>query len=619
MTDFSDLLYLYRQGNEQNAYNGFGAHFFVQDGRQGVRFAVYAPRAKEVCLAGDFNGWREDAVMSNQSGVWTLFTPDAQPGQHYKYIIESKRGKRVYKADPFAFSAELRPKSASVIADPFSYRWTDGAWMKARAQQDYAQQPVSIYEVQLSSWNTALKDGKPIDLRKTGRALVEYAKSMHYTHIELMPVTEYPLDDSWGYQTTGYFALSGRYGSPQDLQYLINLAHREGIGVILDWVPGHFCPDEHGLYRFDGTNQYGHAAHPHWGTYEFDFGKKDVRSFLISSAVFWAKHYHIDGLRVDGVTSMLFLNYGSDEVTRRNVHGGEDDLNAKAFLQKLNDTLHEQFPGFLTFAEESSAYKGVTAPVYMGGLGFDYKWNMGWMNDTLAFFSEKPESKKTAHEKITFSSVYLRDEKFVLPFSHDEVVHGKEQLPDKMPGDDWSKFSLLRALIAYQVFYPGKKLLFMGIDFAQRMEWRYYEPLEWFMLEYPIHDSFHEFVRALLRIYRSEPALYEMDNDVLGFEWIDGDNRAQSVFSFLRRAKDGSEVIFVLNASPHTYEDYRIGVPAPGEYTEIISSNSDIYNGNGRCNAQPAVSENIRCHKRAQSIRVAVPALSAAAFKQMGV
>ena len=615
MTDFSELLYLYKKGCEFNAFTNFGAHFSNNNGTEGFRFAVFAPNAKNVYLSGGFNGWSEQLMNQPQQGLWTAFSQDAKLGHCYKYIIEDQNGKKVYKADPFGFSSELRPKSASVISDPFSFEWTDDDWLSARSSKNHPENPMSIYEVQLSSWDSVIKDNEPIDVLKTGRALVEYVKDMNYTHIELMPVTEYPLDASWGYQTTGYYALSGRYGNPEGLQYLINLAHEEGIGIILDWVPGHFCPDEQGLYMFDGTNLYGGVLHPHWGTYEFNFRNKAVWSFLISSAVFWAKQYHIDGIRVDGVTSMLFLNYGSDEITRRNELGGEDDLDAKGFLQKFNQTMHDMFGGFLTFAEESSSYQGVTAPVSMDGLGFDFKWNMGWMNDTLSFFSADPSEKKSRHDKLTFSSVYMRDEKFVLPFSHDEVVHGKLQMPDKMPGDDWQKFALLRTMMAYQMLHPGKKLNFMGNDIAQRMEWRYYEPVEWFMLKYPIHDSFHNYMRMLGKLYKEQAALFEMENDIYGFEWIDGDNRQQSVFSFIRRAKDGSEIVAVINTLNYTHENFRLGVPKEGVYKEILSSNLKIYDGSGLHNEKPVKTQKIGCHGREQSISIVVPALSATAFK----
>ena len=613
--DFSQCMYLYKKGDASGAYMDFGAHFTEHEGKQYVRFSVYAPAAKNVYLSGDFNGWQTEQPMQNADDIWYEFVQGAQPGQRYKFLIEDQSGKTIYKADPYGFSSELRPKSDSIIADPFTYGWTDEDWMKKRAAANHDKSPMNIYEVQLSSWDSCVEDDKPIDLRKTGKALVEYAKAMHYTHIELMPVTEYPLDDSWGYQSTGYFALSGRYGSPEGLQYLINHAHEEGIGVILDWVPGHFCPDEHGLYAFDGSHLYGDRLHPHWGTYEFDFTKKHVWSFLISSACFWAQHYHIDGIRADGVTSMLYLNYGTDTVSKRNAYGGEDDLAAKDFLQHFNKTMHESFPGFLTFAEESSSYKGVTAPQYMGGLGFDYKWNMGWMNDTLDYFSLSAQERKSYHNKITFSSVYMRDEKFVLPLSHDEVVHGKKQMPDKMPGSDKQKFSALRALMAYQLFHPGKKLTFMGIEIAQRMEWRYYEPIEWFMLKYPIHDSFHEYIRMLNKLYTSEPALFEMDNDIYGFEWIDGGNAGQRVFSFIRRAKDSGELLFVMNASEQDYYDFRLGVSQQGEYKEVFSSNLQRYDGTGVHNEAIIHTETIGIHGRAQSICIKLPALSAAAFK----
>ncbi len=615
MHDFSDVIYLYKKGCELNAYLHFGAHFKTADEKDGIFFSVYAPSAECVYLSGDFNDWSENCEMENFQGIWYIFSKDAKLGQCYKYIVKDKNQKITYKADPYAFSSQLRPNTASVIADPFSFRWTDSGWLEKRSDIDWQSSPINIYEVQLSSWDSVIEDNSPIDLDKTGKKLVEYAKSMHYTHIELMPVTEYPLDGSWGYQTTGYFSLSGRYGKPESLQRFIDLCHNNELGVILDWVPGHFCPDEHGLINFDGTHVYGEEFHPHWGTYKFDFAKKEVNSFLLSSAVFWARQYHIDGIRMDGVTSMLYLNYGTDSVEKRNAFGGEDDLYAKDFIKKFNDTMHKEFPGFITCAEESSSYQGVTAPTYLNGLGFDFKWNMGWMNDTLDYFSYTPQNKKSEHNKITFSSVYMRDENFILPFSHDEVVHGKKHLPDKLPGNDFEKFALLRTLVTYQMLHPGKKLNFMGNEIAQRMEWRYYEPIEWFMLKYPIHDSFHEYVRNLNRIYTSEPALFEMDRDIYGFEWIDGDNSEQSVFSFVRRAKNGSELIAVFNMSDTNYSNFRIGVPQNGHYEEIVCSNMDVYNGTGLHNKNEIITDNISCHGKAYSIVIEVPALSAMVFR----
>ncbi len=617
MVNISELLYLYKQGSEFNAYSHFGAHPAKQEGKDGVLFSVYAPGAKRVCLIGDFNGWDEENTMTCDQGIWHQFSVDAKTGQLYKFLIEGKDGSRVFHSDPYGFSAELRPHSANYICDPFIYPFTDQSWMAARETTNSHEAPMNIYEVQLCSWDTALTDDGPMDLRATADKLVEYCLSMHYTHIELMPITEYPLDDSWGYQTIGYFCLSGRYGKPDDMQHLVNLCHQKGIGVILDWVPGHFCPDEHGLANFDGTPLYGEFLHPHWGTYKFKFDDRAVWSFLLSSAVFWAKVYHIDGIRVDAVSSMLYLNYGLDTKHIRNHHGGEDDLSAKAFLQKFNDVMHENFPGFLTFAEEATSYQGVTAPTSIQGLGFDYKWNMGWMNDTLDYFEVDYDYRRENHGKITFGSVYMRDENFVLPFSHDEVVHGKKQMLDKMPGEYWRKFACLRTLMAYQMTYPGKKLNFMGIDFAQIMEWRFYEPLEWFMLKYPIHDSFHEYVRMLNKTYLDEPALFEMDNDTFGFEWIDGDNRDQEVFSYLRRAHDGSEIIVILNMSIYEYSGFRLGVQNPGVYTELFSSNIERYDGTGTHNENPIQTENIGCHRRAQSVVITVPPLSATAFKRI--
>jgi 1,4-alpha-glucan branching enzyme len=617
MINYSDLAYLYKKGSEYNAYKSFGAHFYNKDGINGVRFSVFAPNANTVYLVGDFNGWALTHKMQENLGIWDIFIPGIKEGHMYKYLVEDDLGNKIFKADPYGFSSELRPHSASIVADPFSYKFSDSSWLENRDKKNFSESPINIYEVHLSSWDSVLTDDNIIDLKKTGKALVEYCKGMHYTHIELMPVTEHPLDMSWGYQCTGYFSLSGRYGHPENLQYFINLCHKNNLGVILDWVPGHYCPDEHGLVNFDGSDLFGGELHPHWGTYNFNFSNKSVWSFLLSSAVFWAKTYHIDAIRVDSVTSMLYLNYGSDNKTKKNTHGGDDDLAAKKFLKNFNDIMHKEFPGFLTFAEESSSYKGVTAPTYMNGLGFDYKWNMGWMNDTLDYFSFDYDKRSANHSKLTFSSVYARDEKFVLPFSHDEVVHGKKQLIDKMPGEYWRKFASLRTLMAYQIFHPGKKLCFMGIDIAQFMEWRYYEAVEWFMLDYPIHDSFHEYVRMLNQFYLNEKALYEMDNDVFGFEWIDADNKDQNIISFIRRAKDGTEIIILLNMSIYEYNDFRIGISKHGKYKEILSSNLKEFDGTGVHNKDEIISENIGCHNREYSINIILPPLSASVFKKI--
>jgi 1,4-alpha-glucan branching enzyme len=613
--NLADFRYLYKKGSEHNAYNVLGAHIETRDGINGVSFRVYAPNAKSVFVAGDFNDWKKSHPLINEDGIWSIFVAGLNMGQFYKYIVVDTDGKEVFKADPYAFYSQLRAETASVVGNPFDYRWSDKAWMQERKNKNFIKSPINIYEVQLSSFDTVVKDGKPIDLRKTGKALVDYAVSMNYTHIEVMPVCEYPLDGSWGYQCTGYFSLSGRYSSIKDFQYFVNLCHKNGLGIILDWVPGHFCPDEHGLYHFDGTPLYGSDLHPQWGTYEFDFKNKSVWSFLLSSAVFWAKAYHIDGIRVDGVSSMLYLNYGRDDKNKENVHGGEDDLAAKEFLQYFNKVMHKEFGGFLTFAEEATSYKGVTAPISMGGLGFDFKWNMGWMNDTLDFFEVDFDFRNQNFDFITFSSVYMRDEQFTLPLSHDEVVHGKKQLIDKMPGEYWRKFAGLRTLMTYQTFYPGKKLNFMGNEIAQSMEWRYYEPIEWFMLDYPIHDSFHKYVKELNRIYKTEPALYDMDSDIYGFEWIDADNKDQNVFSFLRRADDGTEIIVVLNFSIYPYSGFRLGVNTAGDYTELISSDCERYDGTGVTNGGTITSEYIGAHKRGQSIVIDIPPVGACAFK----
>lgn len=607
------FIYRYHEGTEYNAHHVLGGRCT----HKGAIFRVYAPTAKKVSVVGDFNEWNTnaDVMQCLDSGIWETCIHGIGDGELYKFAVWDENNCVILKADPYAYHAELRPNTASILYS-HHYHWNDQDWMQNREKYKSKEKPLNVYEVHLSSWDSTCSDNSGINMRRTGEKLVAYCKDMHYTHIEIMPVTEYPLDASWGYHVTGYFALSARYGKPEDLKYFIDMCHQNEIGVIIDWVPGHFCPDEHGLIQFDGSPLFGGDIHPHWGSVNFDFSKKHVWSFLLSSACFWADYYHIDGIRVDGVSSMLDLNYGYAHQNNRNAFGGTTNLDAKDFLCQFNEVMHQQYRGFLTFAEESTDFPKVTWEIPDGGLGFDYKWNMGWMNDTLAYYQRSFQERKSHHYDFTFSLIYAQAEKFILPFSHDEVVHGKKQLIDKLPGGYCEKFAGLRALMGYQMFHPGKKLNFMGNEIAQKMEWRYYEPLEFFMLKYPIHDSYHEYIRALNQLYLNEPALYELDHDDLGFEWIDADNTDQSVFIFLRRAKSGEELIIVLNNSSQQYENFRLGVPEKGKYQEIFSSNLDIYDGSGIHNERVMETEAILWHKKEQSIVCVVSPLSVMVIKK---
>jgi 1,4-alpha-glucan branching enzyme len=609
-----DFMYRYHEGTEHNAHHVFGGRCH----REGAFFRVYAPNAKNVSVVGNFNEWNSNAnnMDKTDGGMWELSIPHLMEGQLYKFAVCDQKNQTVFKSDPYAYRAELRPNTASILYS-HHYHWHDEEWVRRRAKQSAKQLPMNVYEVHLSSWKSACTDTSGINMHDIGEKLVTYCKNMHYTHVEIMPVMEYPLDASWGYHVTGYFALSARYGKPEDLKYFIEQCHLNDIGVILDWVPGHFCPDEHGLMRFDGTHLYGGEVHPHWGSVNFDFSTKHVWSFLLSSACFWADYYHIDGIRVDGVSSMLDLNYGFDHANKKNEFGGTTNLHAKDFLCQFNAIMHQRFKGFLTYAEEATDFPKITHSIESNGLGFDYKWNMGWMNDTLAYYQRPFEERKARHYDLTFSSVYAQSEAFILPFSHDEVVHGKKQLIDKMPGTYWESFAGLRAMMGYQVFHPGKKLNFMGNDIAQKMEWRYYQPIEFFMLDYPIHGSFHNYMRALNQLYRNEPALYELDHDVLGFEWVDANNVDQSVYIFLRRARSGENLIIVINNSPQLYENFRMGVPQFGEYREIFSSNLDIYDGSGIHNEGHMKAEDISWHQKEWSIVCVVPPLSATVIKKI--
>ena len=600
-------------GTLYDAQNVFGAHL----GNDGVSFSVWAPNARSVRVTGDFCSWSDSAYWLERDGcgVWHGFVPGACAGQLYKYIVEGADGSVVWKADPFALCAETRPGTASRIR-ALSYGWTDGEWMAGRAALGG---PRNIYEVHAGSWRRH-PDGSFYTWYELADTLVPYIADMGYTHLELLPVTEHPFDGSWGYQATGFFAATSRFGEPEGLMHLINECHRAGIGVILDWVPGHFCRDAHGLGRFDGTPLYESGDMPGWGTYKFNYARNEVRSFLISSALFWLEQYHADALRVDGVSSMLYLNFGVDDPARKvyNVNGGEEDLAAVAFLQTLNAVIGQRVPGAAVYAEESSAWPLVTYPPEKGGLGFHYKWDMGWMNDTLRYMSIDFDGRKYNHGLLTFSMMYAFSENYILPLSHDEVVHGKKSLIGRMPGDWWRQFAGARLLPMYAASHPGGMLSFMGNEFAQFIEWRDYEELQWFLLQYETHAGMQRFTRELNRVYRAEKALWEIDNSWDGFDWIDADNAEQGILLFVRKAKDGEAILCVLNFRPESRENFRVGVPLPGVWQEILSSDEERFGGSGKTNPKKLRTQKTPAHGRAQSLVLTVPPLGGAFIKYTG-
>ncbi len=629
-----DLLYLFNEGKYYHAYHTFGAHPGAENGTDGVRFTVWAPGVRSVRVVGDYNGWQEDGYALapvGSTGVWTGFIPGIIEGMRYKYLIETSVGEQLYKADPFAFYAEQRPCTASIVHE-LDYNWRDGRWMEKRMRTDHFRQPKNIYEVHLGSWRQHPRqderetndDTQDIEqfytYRELAEALVPYVRDMGYTHMELLPVMEHPFDGSWGYQVTGYYAATSRYGTPQDLMYLIDCAHRAGIGVILDWVPGHFCRDSHGLGRFNGERLYEKDDHRQWGTYKFDFGRSEVRSFLLSNAMFWLDRYHVDGIRVDGVSSMLYLNFGVENPGEKkyNKNGGEEDLDAVSFLQEFAHMVGQYFPGAFTVAEESSAWPLVTAPPEDGGLGFHYKWDMGWMNDTLKYMSVDFPYRPGCHNMLTFSMMYAFHENFILPLSHDEVVHGKCSLIGRMPGDYWRQFAGLRLLAMYQMTHPGGKLNFMGNEFGQFIEWRYYDELEWFLLDYASHRNHQAFIRALNHVYVKEKALWSCDHSWQGFSWIDADNAEQGILSFVRRAASGRiTMVAVLNFGVQAYEQYRIGVPRPGYYRELISSDHTAFGGSGKVNEAPVQAQPIPFHGQPYSIEITVPPIGGTILKRV--
>ncbi|HLJ47140.1 MAG TPA: 1,4-alpha-glucan branching protein GlgB [Bryobacteraceae bacterium] len=621
LTDFE--LHLHGEGTNFESYRSLGAHLATCDGVPGVRFAVWAPNAELVSLVGDFNDWdtRRYPMRLRTGGIWEIFIPAIGEGAQYKYHVRSRhQGHQQQKADPYAFATEVPPKSASVVYDLSRYEWQDAKWMTERASKDYLHEPVSIYEVHLGSWlrgpgNTLLT------YRELADTLVPYVKDLAYTHVELLPPAEHPYLGSWGYQVVGYYSPSSRYGEPRDFMHLVDRFHQEGIGVIIDWVPAHFPKDAHGLAFFDGTALYEHAdprkaEHRDWGTLIFNYGRNEVRTFLISNALFWLKQYHIDGLRVDAVASMLYLDYSRKAGEWvPNIYGGNENLEAIDFLRRFNELAHT-VPGAITMAEESTAFSGVSRPVYLNGLGFTMKWNMGWMHDMLHYFAEDPIHRKYHHNNITFSMLYAFTENFVLPVSHDEVVHGKRSLLSKMPGDTWQKFASVRAFLAYMYAHPGKKLSFMGSEIGDWNEWNHDRSLPWEVLQFAFHRKLQDFVRELNRLYRSHEAFYDIDFSYTGFEWIDFHDVEQSVISFLRRAKDGRFLVFVCNFTPVPRPHYRIGVPEAGYYREILNSDSELFGGSNVGNSGGVMSDPVATQGRQQGITIILPPLGVLAFER---
>ncbi|MEW5709263.1 MAG: 1,4-alpha-glucan branching protein GlgB [Pseudomonadota bacterium] len=623
-------VYLFKEGNHARLYEKMGCHLTSEGGVEGARFAVWAPNARHVAVIGDFNGWDPAAhplqARDDGSGIWEGFVPRVHPGQAYKYRIHSRfHDYQADKGDPFAFYWEMPPQTAS-RAWRLDYEWHDQEWMASRRARNALDAPISIYEVHLGSWRRVSEDGyRSLNYREIAQPLAEYARSMGFTHVELLPVTEHPFFGSWGYQVTGYFAPTARYGTPQDFMYLVDTLHQHGIGVILDWVPSHFPSDGHGLCYFDGTYLYEHADpkqgfHPEWNSYIFNYGRHEVRAFLLSSALFWLDKYHIDGLRVDAVASMLYLDYGRKEGEWiPNVYGGKENLEAIAFLRKLNELVYQAYPDVQTIAEESTSWPMVSRPTYLGGLGFGMKWNMGWMHDTLDYMRQDPIYRKYHHDRLTFSIWYAFYENFVLPLSHDEVVHGKGSLIGKMPGDAWQQFANLRLLYGYMWAHPGKKLLFMGGEFGQRREWQHDESLEWHVLQYPEHGGVRQWVADLNRFYAKEPALYELDFHNEGFEWVDCHDAQASVLSFLRFSRDRKRTVLVVcNFTPVLRQNYIVGVPHRGFWREALNSDAPFYGGGGAGNLGGVEAAPVPAHGRFHSVTLTLPPLAALYFTHEG-
>ena len=622
-----DDLYLFNEGNHFRLYDKLGAHPVVSQGTSGVYFAVWAPNAREVAVMGDFNNWSIKAHplhQRGQSGIWEGFVPGLEKGVLYKYhIISHVRDYRVDKADPFGFYFEISPKTASIVW-PLEYEWKDGDWMTSRIRFDVSSEPMNVYEMHPGSWMRVPEDqNRVLTYREIADRLVGYLQEMNFTHVEFLPVMEHPFYGSWGYQTLGYFAPTSRYGTPQDFMYLVDCLHQGGIGVILDWVPSHFPTDEHGLGFFDGTHLFEHedarqGFHPDWKSYIFNYGRNEIRCFLISSALFWLDKYHIDGLRMDAVASMLYLDYSrSAGEWLPNKYGGRENLEAIDFLRRVNEVIGTGYPGVKTIAEESTAWPMVSRPPYVGGLGFTMKWDMGWMHDTLQYMSSDPVHRSYHHNKLNFRMLYAFTENFMLPLSHDEVVHGKGSLINKMPGDPWQKFANLRLLYGYMMAQPGKKLLFMGSEIGQWAEWNHDESLEWHLLKFPFHSGLQHWVRDLNRFYRSEPAMHEKDFDPEGFSWIDCNDNLQSTISLIRNGSSEKEaVIGVFNFTPLPRHNYRVGAPAFGFWKELLNSDAKDYGGSGQGSLGGVEASPVPYHGLPFSLNLVLPPLAAVFFKQ---
>jgi 1,4-alpha-glucan branching enzyme len=622
-------LYLFNEGSHYRLHDKMGAHLVVQKGQAGAVFSVWAPNARSVSVVGSFNSWNPKSHRLEpraSSGIWEGFIAGVTQGALYKFHIESQAGGySVDKADPIGILHEQPPRTASVVWD-LAYEWGDREWMQKRGERNSLRAPQAIYEVHLGSWmRVPEENNRPLTYRETAPRLADYVQRMGFTHVEFLPVMEHPFYGSWGYQTTGYFAPTSRYGTPQDFMYLVDYLHQHGIGVILDWVPSHFPSDEHGLAFFDGTHLYEHADarqgfHPDWKTYIFNYGRSEVRSFLMSSAMFWLDKYHADGLRVDAVASMLYLDYSRKQGEWiPNKFGGRENLDAIDFLRRFNQEVYKEHPDVQTTAEESTSWPMVSRPVYLGGLGFGLKWDMGWMHDTLEYFRNDPIHRKYHHNKLTFRMLYSFHENFVLPLSHDEVVHGKGSLIGKMPGDEWQRFANLRLLFAYMYAQPGKKLMFMGDEFGQVREWAHDSSLEWDVVRYPVHRGVQAWMEQLNRVYRSEPALHALDNTVDGFEWVDCNDNATSTISLLRKSESPQDTVLVVcNYTPVPRVGYRVGVPHGGYWRELLNSDGREYAGSGMGNLGGVQAEEIRVHGRPFSLNLTLPPLAALFFKADG-
>jgi 1,4-alpha-glucan branching enzyme len=621
LTDYD--LYLFAEGTHRRAYDKLGAHLGEVDGRRGVHFAVWAPNARQVSVIGDYNSWNPAAnqlSLRHEAGIWEGFVPDIGPNTLYKYHIASRiKNYQVDKADPYGFAAEIRPHTASRVFDLERYSWGDDRWMANRAKRNSLDSPISIYEVHPGSWKRMPAEGNRwLTYRELAVQLAEYVHSAGFTHVEFLPVTEHPFDGSWGYQTIGYFAPTSRFGLPSDFMWLVDYLHQHDIGVILDWVPAHFPKDEAGLGYFDGTHLYEHAdprqgEQPDWGTFVFNYGRREVRSFLESNALFWFDKYHVDGLRVDAVASMLYLDYGKREGQWiPNPQGGKENLDALNFLRRLNEQVYGEYPDVMMIAEESTAWPMISRPVYLGGLGFGFKWNMGWMHDILDYMSKDPVFRSYQHNKLTFSLMYAFSENFILPFSHDEVVYGKGSMIAKMPGDEWQKFASLRLLYGFMFGHPGKKLLFMGGEFGQWNEWNHDTSLDWHLLQAPLHSGLQRWVRDLNTLYRGQRPLYELDFDASGFQWVDATDSRNSVVSYFRKAKNPQDMLlFVCNFTPVPRHNYRVGVPLECNWKEMLNSDAPLYGGSGQGNMGGLAATPLPAHGRPFSLNLTLPPLAA--------